>query len=146
MWILIRKTKEQKDNASKEQKYEHRLAAWYNKIKVSKKENKIYPSVENIMIELLGEDWCDSFEDSAIKNALEYKNFYQENQRKPSVVLTRKTKEQKDNASTEQKHEHRLAQWFNNMRTAKKRKCNMKLYPSVEKILMDTLGSDWFTT
>jgi superfamily II DNA or RNA helicase len=144
MFVLIRKTKEQKNNASIEQKYEHRLAAWCNKIKVSKKENKIYPSVENIMIELLGEDWCDSFEDSAIKKALDYKIFYQEKKRKPAVVLTRKTKEQKDNASKEQKHEHRLAQWFNNMRTAKKGKGNMKLYPSVEKILIDIFGSDWF--
>jgi hypothetical protein len=96
------------------------------------------------MIELLGEDWCDSFEDSAINKALDYKIFYQEKKRKPAVVLTRKTKEQKDNASKEQKHEHRLAQWFNNMRTAKKGKGNMKLYPSVEKILIDIFGSDWF--
>jgi len=131
---------------TKEQKYEYTLAIWYSKIKVSKKENKLYLSVENIMIQLLGDNWCDNLEDNAIKKALEYKNFYQENQRKPSVVLTRKTKEQKDSATEEQKHEHILAIWFYNIKRAKIKKDNksMRLYPSVENILIECCGSKWF--
>ena len=143
--VLIRKAKEQKDNATDEQKHEHKLAGWFNCMKISKKRKggmKLYPSVEKIFIELLGARWHENMEERAIKQALEFKTFYEKNKRKPSRVLN--TIEQKQNATDEQTHEHRLAIWFVNMKHAKKRTGNAKLYPSVEQILMDTFGSDWF--
>ena len=138
-----------KDNVTEEHKYTHRLAQWFNNIKQSKKRNRgqiLYPSVEKILIELLGEKWYENknLEELAIKQALEYKTFYQEKQRKPLQVLGGKTKEQKYNATEEQKHEYRLANWFGCMKLAKKGKGGRMLYPSVENILIGLLGNTWY--
>ena len=145
----VTKRKEQKENATEEQKHEYKLAIWFRRMKDAKKgkiRGMIYPSVEKILINLLGETWYENrnLEELAIKKALEYKIFYQEKQRKPSYVLVSKTKGEKENATEEQKHEHRLAQWFGSMKKTKKGKTNMKLYPSVEKILIELLGEQWF--
>ena len=147
--VLKETTQEQKDNAIEEQKYEHTLALWFQGMKMAKRGVKttkrmLYPSVEKFLIELLGKNWCSSLEDESFKFAVEYTSFYQEKKRKPSKVLNSKTKEQKDNATEEKKHEHKLAQWFGNMKSSKKGKSRMNVYPSVEKMLVEILGSDWF--
>ena len=142
-----RKPKEQKDQATDEQKYEQKLAQWFGdmkKAKTGKGKMNVYPSVEKILIEFLGENWCSSLEDESLKIALEYKVFYEENQRKPSKVLNAKKKEQKDQATEEQKYEQKLAQWFGDMKKAKTGKGNMKLYPSVESLLIELLGDTWY--
>ena len=78
--VLAGKTKEYR--GTEEQQYEHRLAAWFCCIKKAKthpdnKSRALYPSVEMILIELLGEAWYenDNLEENAIKHALEYKTF-----------------------------------------------------------------------
>jgi len=147
--VLTGKTKEQKDNATEEQKHEHRLAQWLSNMKSSKKGNgrmNVYPSVEKILIELFGEKWYENknLEELAIKQALEYKTFYQEKQRKPIQTLQGKTKEQKDKATKEQKYEYRLATWFGCMKLSKKGKGGRMLYASVEKILIELFGETWF--
>jgi superfamily II DNA or RNA helicase len=146
--VLKEKTKEQKENATDEQIYEHKLALWFQGMKTVNRGVKttsriLYPSVEKIFIELLGKNWCSSLEDVSLKYALEYKRFYEENQRKPSKVLQGKTKEQKDSATEEKKYEQKLAQWLGNMKSSKKGKSRMNLYASVEKILIDLLGKNW---
>jgi superfamily II DNA/RNA helicase len=147
-YILQGKTK--KEQATKDQHYENKLAVWFNRMiasKTRKSTNKLYPSVEKILIDLLGETWYKSnklekFEENAMKYALEYKKFYQEHKRKPSQIL--QTKEKKENATDEQKYEHRLGDWFSKMKRAKKGKSNSTLYASVDNILIDTVGSNWF--
>ena len=64
--------------------------------------------------------------------------------RKPSTVINGKTKEQRQNATDEQKKEHTLAQWFYHMKIAKQKKRKSRLYPSVEKILIEVLGDKWY--
>ena len=148
--ILCSKTKEQKENATDEQKHEHKLATWFSNMKKAKKHRSttvLYPSIEKILIELLGEMWYDDLKENAIQRALEFKRFYEENKRPPSQILVGKTKEQKENATDEQKHEHKLATWFSNMKKAKKNmyvKGSMKLYPTVEKTLIELLGETWY--
>lgn len=142
--ILQGKTKEQKGNATKEQIYEHQLALWFSNMKRGNSNNTLYPSIEKILIELLGKNWCSSLEDKSLKIALEYKAFYEEKERKPSKVLNVKTKEQKDEVTQEQKYEHRLALWFGNMKQSKKEKSMAKLYPSVEEIFIKLLGETWY--
>jgi superfamily II DNA or RNA helicase len=144
--VLQNKTKE---HATYEQKHEHKLSQWFNNTKNVKKDvtkTPLYSSVEEIMVHLLGNTWYlnDNLEENAMKKALEYKTFYQEKQRKPSCVLQKNTKEQKENATYEQKHEHRLATWFRCIKSAKQGTSKGVVYPSVEKLLIDIFGSDWF--
>jgi superfamily II DNA or RNA helicase len=138
--------KKKKQNATKEQKHEQKLASWYGCMKQAKKrkrtqkqKQKLYPSVEKILIELLGEKWYNDLEENSLKIALEYKTFYDENKRKPSQVLQTKGK----NATEEQKHKQKLASWYGCMKKAKKGTGGI-LYPSVEKILIDLLGETWY--
>jgi hypothetical protein len=70
--------------------------------------------------------------------------FYKEHQRNPSFVLKGKSKEQKESATEEQKCECRLAEWFQGIKKSKNGKGHYKLYPSVERILIDTCGLEWF--
>ena len=147
--VLNVKKKDQKDNATNEQKHEHGLAVWFGNIKRAKTENgnmNLYPSVDELLIELFGKTWYDNddLDELSIKRALEYKIFYQEKQRKPSQVLKAMKKEQKDSATEEQKYEHKLAQWFTNMKSSKKGNGTCKLYPSVDVILIELLGETWY--
>jgi superfamily II DNA or RNA helicase len=147
----ILSSKEKKENATVEQKLEQKLAKWFDDLKQAKNgtgrkdgkaKAKLYPSVEIILIELLGKTWYNSLEDESLRKAMEYKAFYQEKKRKPSEILS--SKEQKNNATDEQKHEHTLAVWFGNMKQKEKKKCTITLYPSVEKILIELLSENWF--
>jgi len=147
--VLKETTAYQRENATDEQIYEHTLALWFQGMKTAKRGVKtskrmLYPSVEKFLIELLGENWCSSLEDESLKTALEYKSFYKEKHRKPSKVLNGKTKEQKDNAPDAQKYEQKLAVWLGNMKSVKKGKSKMNLYPSVEKLLIELLGENWY--
>jgi superfamily II DNA or RNA helicase len=146
--VLSGKTKEQKDNATEDQKYERKLALWLQGMKTAKRgvhhTRMLYPTVEKFLIKLLGKNWCSSLEDESLKIALEYKAFYQEKQRNPSKVLNGKKKEQKDNATEEQKYEQKLAVWLGNMKSSKKGKARMNVYPSVEEMLVEILGENWY--
>ena len=148
---LNRKSEEQKQNATDEQKHEHRLAMWFGGIKQTKNDKskrnshmKLYSSVENILINILGETWYenDDLEASALRTALQFKAFYQENQRKPSQSL--KSKKQIHHATDEQKHEYKLATWYGNMKKSKQGISSCILYPSAEKILIELLGETWY--
>jgi hypothetical protein len=81
-------------------------------------------------------------EEKSLKFALEYKQFYQEKQRKPSNVIG--TKEKRENATEEQKKENKLALWFSNMKRAKNKKNKSILYSSVDKIFIEVFGEKWF--
>jgi hypothetical protein len=98
--------------------------------------------ISNQILDRMGN--CNYLTNNAIEKVLKYKAFYLEYKRKPSQVLVGKSKEYK--APDKQKEEHQLAQWFNNMKTAKKGngKGHNKLYPSVEKILIEILGDYWY--
>ena len=160
--IQVLYRKEKRENATEEHKNENKLVLWFNNMKQAKKciynGSKLYPSVEKILIEVLGEKWYenDNLEEKSLKIALEYKEFYQQKQQKPSHVLNVKTKEQKKSATEEQKKEHKIALWFTNIKKGKKGtkikkgkngimyNCSHKIYPSVEKILVEVLGEKWY--
>ena len=146
--IQVLYRKEKRENATEEHKNENKLSLWFNNMKHAKKciynGSKLYPSVEKILIEVLGEKWYenDDLEEKSLKFALEYKQFYQEKQRKPSNVIG--TKEKRENATEEQKKENKLALWFSNMKRAKNKKNKSILYSSVDKIFIEVFGEKWF--
>jgi len=145
--VLQGKSKEQKQNATEQQKKEYQLAAWFGKMKrakLGKGRQLLYPFVEKILKELFGEKWYEKedLEGNALEIAIEYKEFCETYGRKPSEVL--KSKKQKQNATEQQKKEHQLAKWFGDMKRAKLGKSKNVLYPSVEKILKDLLGEEWY--
>ena len=123
------------------EKIEKSLAQWFGDMKKIKKgkrtRGKLYPSIEKVLVDLLGENWFENedLEQNALLKANEYKVFYENNQRPPTLIV--KPKE-------EEKPESLLASWFASMKQAKKGKGTQKLYPSVEKILVDLLGENWF--
>ena len=122
-----------------EEKTEASLANWFCSIKQTKKgqgQGKLYPSVEKILVDLLGETWFenDDLEQAALLKANEFKDFYKK-KGKPTLIK---------NPTPEEKTEASLASWFGRMKQAKKGKGTYKLYPSVEKILIDLLGETWF--
>ena len=143
--VLSNKTKEKRENATEEQKGEHILASWFSEIKRAKKGKStqvLHPSVEKILIELLGEKWYDDREEIALNRALEFKDFFEREWRKQSKIL--QTKKRREEATEEQKREHSLAQWIQTMKHSKIGKGWGILYPSVEEILIETLGEDWY--
>ena len=68
--------------------------------------------------------------------ANEFKKFYDENKRKPIGFSKPKTE-------AEEK-EQILADWFSTMKICKKGGRFGKVYPLVEKILVDLLGDKWY--
>ena len=99
------------------------------------------------MIELFGEQWYENenLEQQAIDKALLFKKWVDEHDgRKPSAVLAGKTKEQKASATPDQEREHYWAQWFGDMKKAKKANSRNRLYPNVERILTELFGKEWY--
>jgi superfamily II DNA or RNA helicase len=124
-----------------EEKTENSLADWFSSMKTYKKGTglgKLFPSVEKILVDLLGEDWHENkdFEGNALIKANEFKAFYEQNEMKPVPINEPKTDEEKTEKS--------LADWFSRMKTSKKGTGTGKLFPSVEKILVDLLGDNWY--
>ena len=141
-------SKEKKENATDNQKIESECAQWYRHIKEVKQEKKssmkLYPSVEKLLIETFGEEWYENrdLESLSLEKANEYVEWFKENGRHPSSVL--KSKEKQENATDNQKIESECAQWYRHMKKAGQGKGHMKLYPSVEKLLVETFGENWF--
>ena len=122
---------------TEEEKTERCLGNWFNKMKNAKNgKGKLYPSVEKILVDLLGENWFENtnLEQAALLKANEFKYFY-EKKGKPRQLTKPKTEEEKTELS--------LSRWFGDMKKAKDGKGTHKLYPSVEKILVDLLGENW---
>jgi CRISPR/Cas system endoribonuclease Cas6 (RAMP superfamily) len=114
-------------------------------MKSSKKGNSrsiLYPSVEKILIKLLGENWYENEnkEEKQLERAKQYQLFYEEHERIPSLVLQGKNKINLEN----QLFEHRLAEWYGTMKGSKKKQNRSILYPRVEKIFIELLGEKWF--
>lgn len=105
----------------------------------------LYPSVEKIFIELLGENWYENekLEENQLEKAKQYKLFYKKNDRKPKNIAKCRSKDGKKNATEKELDEFYLATWLSNMKQSKKGNSTMVLYPSVEKILVDLLGENW---
>ena len=131
-----------KKNKTKENENEYSLSLWFGSMKSHKKGKKdtghIYPSVEKILVDLLGENWYENedLEQNSLQKANEYKDFYEKNNRKPGRIQEPKTEEEKQ--------EKYLKQWFDDMKKTKNEKGLGKLFPSVEKILVDLLGENWY--
>jgi superfamily II DNA/RNA helicase len=148
--VLQKKSKEDKEKATDSEKQEHELATWFGDMKKSKKSYKdknsiVYPSVEDVLNTLLGEKWYEnSLEPNALLWATEFKEFITTYKRTPCLKLQSKSKEDKEKATDSEKQEHELARWFCRMKESKKEKSTCVLYPSVEKILIERLGSGWF--
>jgi superfamily II DNA or RNA helicase len=113
---------------------EKKLGSWLSCMKSAKKgygDRVLYPSVEKMLIDTLGTEWWD-LEARAITRARELVNW----------VLS---KGQTPSNSAKDIVEKKLASWFNDMKKSKRGKiCSRGLYPSVEKILVDSLGDDWY--
>ena len=148
--VLQGKSDEQKENSTENEKHEHNLALWFGDTKKSKKSDRgrnriVYPCVEDIFNKLLGESWYEnSLESNALLTAIHFKEFYQTYERKPSLKLQGKSKEKKEKATENEKQEHDLAKWFCRMKGSKNGKSTSVLYPSIEKLLIELLGGQWF--
>jgi hypothetical protein len=75
-------------------------------------------------------------EKNALLKANGYKAFYSFHERKPIGI--------KEPETEEEKIEKSLSQWFGDMKKTKTGKGLSKLFPSVEKILVDLLGDNWY--
>jgi len=148
--VLQSKSKDDKEKATDSEKQEHELALWFGGMKKSKKSDRcknsiVYPSVEELLNTLLGEKWYEnSLEPNALLRATEFKEFITKYKRVPCLKLQSKSKDDKEKATESEKQEHDLAKWFCRMKESKKGNSTCVLYPSVEKLLIETLGSDWF--
>jgi hypothetical protein len=127
---------------TEDEETEKSLAHWFRAVKLIKKgkitDRKLFLSVEKILVDLLGEDWYDNedLEKNALIWANEFKGFYEEHNRIPSCISYPKTETEET--------EKRLASWFISIRAAKNGKGSLTIYPSVEKIIVDLLGEDWY--
>jgi len=131
-----------KKNKTKENEIEYSLSLWFGDMKSHKRGNKVtgklYPLVEKILVDLLGEHWYEKedLEKNALLKANGYKAFYSFHKRKPVGI--------KEPETAEEKIEKSLSQWFGDMKKTKTGKGLSKLFPSVEKILVDLLGDNWY--
>ena len=126
---------------TEEENTEKRLSQWFadmKKFKKGKGLGKIFPSIEKILVELLGENWYENedLEQNSKLKAEEFKTFYEKNKRKPLLISNPKTEEEEQ--------EQMLADWFNKMKQIKKGIRDRSLYHSVELILVNLLGESWF--
>jgi hypothetical protein len=148
--VLQGKSDEQKEKATESEKYEHDLAKWFGGMKKSKKSDIhrnsiVYPCVEDILNILLGETWyVNSLEPNAILRANDFKEFYTTYGKKPCLKCQGKSKDEKQNATENEKYEHDLAKWFHRMKESNNGKSTCVLYQSVKKILIELLGEQWF--
>jgi superfamily II DNA or RNA helicase len=119
---------------------EKRLAQWFRTLQLSKREKKgsvvVYESVDKLLTETIGEHWeierLDK-EDICLDNCHSFIQFYNKEGRRPG---------QKKGSTIEEK---RLAQWFNILKVSKKGGISSAIiYPSVDKILTNTFGPEWY--
>jgi hypothetical protein len=105
----------------------------------------LYPSVEKIFIELLGEKWYENenLEEIQLEKAKQYKLFCKKNKRAPKNIAKCRSRDGKKNATKKELDEFYLATWLSNMKQSKKGNSTMVLYSSVEKILVGFLGVNW---
>jgi superfamily II DNA/RNA helicase len=132
----VRANKKTPRNHSKDP-VEKKLGQWLSNIKSTKRgkgDNVLYPSVEKILIKALGENWWENVdrEANAIETANQVVEWVSANLKTPSH-------------GSKNLVEKKFGIWLNRMRQAKKGNGN-KLYPSVEKILIEELGENWYIT
>ena len=149
--VLQTKSKDDKEKATDSERQEHELASWFGHMKTTKRGkeksgNILYKTTEDIFIEILGESWYEKEdkEKGALQKAETFKEFYIIHKRLPKSVLQTKSKDDKEKATDSERQEHELAKWFCRMKESKKGKSTCVLYSSVEKLLIESLGSDWF--
>ena len=134
--------------ATEKQIIEHRNARWFHQIASSKKgkaRHVVYPKVEKILIEILGENWFESIlEKEALEKANRFKKFYLKYGKVPKRIFVGKKKSIKEKGTEEQLLEDINAQWFHIITASKKGKSHHVLYPKVEEILIELLGKDWY--
>ena len=103
---------------TKEEETEESLAGWFGVMKTIKKRGKgtrkLYPSVETILVDLLGENWYENedLKENSLLKVNEFKTFYENNKRKPSDKKYTKTDEEKT--------EKLLSGWFRYIKNCKK--------------------------
>lgn len=134
-----------KDNATEEQKTEHRHAEWMTTIKMVKKgatrRGKLYPSVEEQLIKTFGKEWYE--EEISEKKQLDMANNYISwvhnhgihpiNHRRTKIIETQ-----------EQKKESQYYKWMSHMKQSKRGHGSITLYPLVEKLISNTFGEGWW--
>ena len=124
---------------------EYKLAIWMSRVKMAKRGNinyKRYISVENRLIEALGDKIFYNLEQRQFERAQTYIQWYKKNGNKHAVqILCRK---KINDAKPEQKIERNLATWMSNMKNSKKEKYRRRIYPSLEKLLIDVFGVEWW--
>jgi superfamily II DNA or RNA helicase len=146
---LNSKSQAQKDTATEADKTEHRQAIWRQNMKAVKAgrgRQKLYESVEEILIRVEGVDWHENedLEEQALERARAYEEWRKAHpDRKPSHKLGGKSQAQQDAATAADKTEHQQAIWRYQMKTAKIGTGRSKLYESVEEILIRVEGVDW---
>lgn len=148
--VLGGKSKDEKEKATENEKLEHDLATWFGDMKKSKKTVKgrnrtLYSCVEDVLNKLLGNKWyVNSLEPNSLLRAKAYIHFHATYDRKPCLKLQGKSKDKKEKASDNEKQEHELANWFGHIKNSKNGKGTCVLYESVEKMLIEKFGHDWF--
>ena len=148
--VLQGKSKDEKETANDAEKLEHALATWFGDMKKSKKSDRgrnrtLYLCVEEVLSKILGNKWYEnSLEPNSLLRAKAYIDFYATYDRKPCLKLQGKSKDIKEKASDNEKQEHELAKWFGRIKNSKNGKGTCVLYESVEKMLIEKFGHDWF--
>ena len=123
----VRKNGKTPSNGAKEA-VEKKLGQWLSRKKADKKAGKLYPSVNDILVEGLGEGWWEDREAQAIAQARELVAWVRANGKTPAE-------------SSKNNIEKKFGQWLGHKKTDKKAE---KLYPSVENILIEELGEGWW--
>ncbi len=133
------------EQATDNQHIEHRLAKWMCEIKKAK-HNKgstiLYPSVKLLILSTFGDTYLDRIdrEKKQVHMANKYITWVKQHNRQPKTYV--KLHAEKNNID-ERCIEHRLAGWMALMKRAKKGGSTSKLYPSVEKLLVQMFGITW---
>jgi superfamily II DNA or RNA helicase len=132
--------KDKKKDITEAHIVEHNFALWYTDMKRCKtlKKGNEYASVETLMSTTFGADWYKKrdLEAIAIENAKEYVAFFKVNKHTPRSIY--KPKNQEDIRETQ------LYTFVSRLKSGKSGKGTSKLYPSVEKILKEGIGVNWF--
>jgi hypothetical protein len=131
---------------SSENKTTRALGKWLDGMRGKKRgyaNGTLYPSVEQRLVKLLGEDWhnVDAIrekkslvrEEQSLATARELQSFFIEKQHLPQ------------NGSKD-KREKQLARWFGCQKQAKNGRGSWSCYDSVDRLLSSFLGDDWYKT
>jgi superfamily II DNA or RNA helicase len=136
-----------KEEDTEEQLNEYRLAKWIQHMKDAKQGKgmgRLYPSVESRLVDVFGEGWWEKrdLEQHQLKQANDYITWVKKNDRVPSCHRLPLNKQ--SDTQDERQEEYRLTGWMSNRKNIKRGKGMGRLYPSVEKLLIETFGEGWW--